>query len=42
MTVLSTEAVGLSEIVSNAADIGMQLSGKVRQLDVAKVYFAFY
>ncbi|KAM3179217.1 hypothetical protein ACTXT7_001071 [Hymenolepis weldensis] len=36
MSVLSTEAIRLSQIVGNAADIGIQLSGKVRQLDVAK------
>ncbi|CDS37556.1 oligomeric Golgi complex subunit [Echinococcus multilocularis] len=36
MSALNEEAVGLSAIVSNAATIGMQLSGKVRQLDVAK------
>ncbi|VDK35485.1 unnamed protein product [Taenia asiatica] len=36
MSVLNEEAIGLSAIVSNAAAIGMQLSGKVRQLDVAK------
>ncbi|KAL5107480.1 hypothetical protein TcWFU_002687 [Taenia crassiceps] len=36
MSVLKEEAIGLSAIVSNAAAIGMQLSGKVRQLDVAK------
>ncbi|VDO05023.1 unnamed protein product [Rodentolepis nana] len=36
MSTLSTEAIRLSEIVTNAADIGIQLSGKVRQLDIAK------
>nr|CDS19499.1 oligomeric Golgi complex subunit [Echinococcus granulosus] len=36
MSALNKEAVGLSAIVSNAATIGIQLSGKVRQLDVAK------
>lgn len=39
---MNTEALGLSEIVSNAADIGMQLSGKVRQLDIAKVCLHFF
>uniref|UniRef100_A0A5K3ESQ3 Conserved oligomeric Golgi complex subunit 4 n=1 Tax=Mesocestoides corti TaxID=53468 RepID=A0A5K3ESQ3_MESCO len=33
---LNDKAVGLSAIVSNAASIGIQLSSKVRQLDVAK------
>lgn len=37
MSALSSEATRLSQIVGNAADIGIQLSGKVRQLDVAKV-----
>lgn len=37
MSALNKEALGLSAIVSNAATVGMQLSGKVRQLDVAKV-----
>ncbi|VUZ57289.1 unnamed protein product, partial [Hymenolepis diminuta] len=36
MSALSTEAIRLSQIVGNAADIGIQLSSKVRQLDVAK------
>lgn len=30
-------AASLSSVVGNAADIGNQLSGKVRQLDLAKV-----
>lgn len=42
MSVLNEEAVGLSAIVSNAAAIGMQLSGKVRQLDVAKACCCFH